>query len=322
MPPGPPRPRCGRASSSPRSLRTPDHSEAPPDHSGSSGASSGEAPNGRRDVPAGRLEALLADLGPSLRRGTALPSAALPSAKTGAITPFRACGLPAIDRLIGGGFPADRLSEVTGPVSSGRTSIALALLARTTVSEGELAAVVDLADAFDPVSAESAGVNLDRILWVRAGGLREALRSVERLLETEGIPVVILDSSEPSPAAARTLTPRTRHTRRPGRLEATIPASAWTRLARSATRTRTTLVALSDRRLTGTQADLVLEMRPAEPRFTGTPPLFERIGLRAVLVRRRGGPVSGEVAGEELSEGSLRERTLDERSTELLIGSR
>ena len=183
-----------------------------------------------------------------------------------------------VDDLIGGGFPVDRLSEISGPGSSGRTSIALGLLARTTRWRGELAAVVDLADAFDPVSAEAAGVDLERVLWARVGNWREALRSTERLLETEGIPLVVLDLGE----------------RRVAFHEATIPLSAWIRLARLTTSTRTTLVLLSDRRLTGSQAELVLELRTPRPRFTGSPPLLEEIGLHAVVVRRRGGLVGDE----------------------------
>jgi len=171
-----------------------------------------------------------------------------------------------------------------GAGSSGRTSVALGLLARTTRGQGALAAVIDLADAFDPISAEHAGVDLDRVLWARVGGWREALRATERLLETEGIPVVVLDLSGLAPGVGAA--------RRPARRQAgaAIPDSAWIRLARLARSTRTALVVLSSSRLTSSQADLVLEMRPARPRFTGFPPLLEEIDLRAVLVRRRGGP--------------------------------
>lgn len=257
MPPGPLRVRRGPAPAPPRIVRPSIHPVAPPNE---------------------RLDALLADLGPSLRRGDAEILS-----QDRVRDRVRACGLPAIDQLIGGGFPTDRLSEITGPASSGRTSVALSLLARTTRQQGELAAVVDLADAFDPVSAEASGVDLDRVLWVRAGGLREALRSVERLLETEGIPVVLLDSCSPG-------------------LEAKPPTSAWIRLSRLANATGTTLLMLSEQRLAGSQAELVLAMRPPRPRFTGTPPLLEEIGLHGVLVRRRGGPVqdtSNDVPGSD-----------------------
>ena len=105
-----------------------------------------------------------------------------------------ATGIPALDQLLGGGFPRGRLSEVTGPLSSGRTSLALSLLAGAT-QRGEIVAAVDGADAFDPASAEDAGVLLDRVLWVRAPRGREALRSAERLLEAHGFALVLLDPS-------------------------------------------------------------------------------------------------------------------------------
>jgi RecA/RadA recombinase len=123
-------------------------------------------------------------------------------------------GLADIDALLDGGFPCGRLSEIAGPPSSGRTSIALALLARTTTEAGELAAVVDRADAFDPASAEAAGVDLERLLWAQVGEWKEALRCAERLIETEGIPLVVLDLGEPpsgqtrSSHAVRAATPK------------------------------------------------------------------------------------------------------------------
>jgi recombination protein RecA len=101
-------------------------------------------------------------------------------------------GIPDLDRLLEGGFPHGRLSEIAGPLSSGRTSLALCLLARATRA-GEMVAVVDAADAFDPASAQAAGARLDRVLWARAPGWREALRSAERLLEAHGFALVLLD---------------------------------------------------------------------------------------------------------------------------------
>jgi hypothetical protein len=305
-----------------------------------------------RDPRADRLAALLADLGPSLRRGSALQPSSFPAADTGSnprlalpaagstpapssaricsdpARPDQTCrpsGWSAVDVLIGGGFPIDRLSEITGPASSGRTSIALGLLARTTRGRGELAAVIDLADAFDPASAEAAGVDLERVLWARVGDWREALRSTERLLETEGIPVVILDlggrisassaslRSAGLPASSASLRSAglsassaslRSSARRAVATETAIPDSAWIRLARLAVSTRTALVTLSDRRLTGSQAEVVLEMRAPRPRFSGSPPLLEEIGLRAVLARRRGEPLAGEASTEgDLSGG-------------------
>jgi len=181
-----------------------------------------------------------------------------------------ATGIPAVDALLQGGFPAGYLCEIAGPPSSGRTSLALSLLAHTTARTGELAAVVDRADSFDPSSAEAAGVDLERVLWARTPSeWRAALRCVERLLQTEGIPLILLEWIQPGP---------------------TIPAAAWTRLVRLAAGTRSALIVLNDQRLTGSQAHMVLEMQPTHPRFTGRPPLLEEIGARARLVRHRTGP--------------------------------
>jgi RecA/RadA recombinase len=121
--------------------------------------------------PSPAIQALLRDLGSNLHRG-ASPSAPLQRFPT---------GLPDIDRLLGGGFPRGRLSEIAGSACCGRTSLALALLARTTAA-GEVVALVDGTDAFDPPSAAAAGADLSRVLWVRTPEVSDALRSSEHLL--------------------------------------------------------------------------------------------------------------------------------------------
>jgi len=75
--------------------------------------------------PDARIEALLRDLGSRLRRGGSHEAARQASGGR-----RHATGLADVDALIGGGFPAGRLCEIAGPLSSGRTSLALALLAR------------------------------------------------------------------------------------------------------------------------------------------------------------------------------------------------
>ncbi|MGP0018339.1 MAG: hypothetical protein ACLPHP_07210 [Candidatus Sulfotelmatobacter sp.] len=76
-------------------------------------------------------------------------------------------GVPAIDALTGG-LPRGCLTELCGPASSGRTTMLLAALAAAT-RRGEFCAVVDASDALDPQSAAAAGVDLERLLWVRCG---------------------------------------------------------------------------------------------------------------------------------------------------------
>src|SRR5580765_2570312 len=74
-------------------------------------------------------------------------------------------GIPALDALTGG-LPRGCLTEICGPASSGRTTLLLAALAAAT-RRGEFCAVVDASDALDPQSAAAAGVDLERLLWVR-----------------------------------------------------------------------------------------------------------------------------------------------------------
>lgn len=211
--------------------------------------------------PSPAIEDLLRDLGSSLRRGAA-PAAALTRCST---------GLPGIDRMLGGGFPRGRLSEITGPACCGRTSLALALLAEATAL-GEVVAVVDGADTFDPPSAAAAGVELRRVLWVRTSERDQALRSSEKLLAAQGFALVLLDLAGG------------------GRTPLGIPASAWSRLRRAAASTNTALVVLADRRMADIFADLTIEMKHAQPHFRGTPSLLESLEARVRLARNRTGP--------------------------------
>src|SRR5947209_1250333 len=76
-------------------------------------------------------------------------------------------GIPVLDTLTGG-LPRGCLTEICGPASSGRTTVLLAALAAAT-RRGEFCALIDASDALHPKSAASAGIDLDRFLWVRCG---------------------------------------------------------------------------------------------------------------------------------------------------------
>lgn len=211
-----------------------------------------------------KIESLLTDLGSRLKRGGGVRE-----------RPSRLpIGHPEVDCLLGGGFPLGALSEISGASSSGRTWLSLALLANTT-RRGELAACVDTADAFDPPSAERLGVDLDRVLWVRAraepgSGTQTALRATERLLQTEGFPLVLLDWTARLPAPT---------------------VASWIRLTRLAAATRAVLLLLSSERLAGPHAEIAVRMEPARARFTGTPALLEELETRMLLVRNRSAPI-------------------------------
>jgi hypothetical protein len=76
-------------------------------------------------------------------------------------------GIPQLD-LLTGGLARGCLTEICGAASSGRTSVLLFALARAT-QRGEVCALVDASDAFDPASGAAAGMEMSRLLWVRCG---------------------------------------------------------------------------------------------------------------------------------------------------------
>ncbi len=243
----------------------------------------------------GALKALLADLGSQIRRGRGLAREAT--------EPLGFCptGIPLLDAQLGGGFPRGRLSELCGAPSSGRTSLAMALLAET-LARGALAAWIDSADAFDPASAaaslaarggsldeewdESGSDALRRLLWVRARTEKEAIRCCERILATEGFELTLFDLAPHAQTQARGRAPRA---------PAAIPDAGWLRLARLAARHRSALVVLSNTPQAGSRAELVLEMRRARARFSGPPPLLDALETTAVLRRHRTRPTGQEV---------------------------
>ena len=237
-----------------------------------SASSASSAPSKRSSA----LEALLVDLGSQIHRGT---SASQRVEETADSLRFCPTGLPALDTCLGGGFPYGRLAEICGAPSSGRTSLALTLLAET-LGRGVLAAWIDLADAFDPASAVAAGSDLEHLLWVRARSEDEALRSCERLLQTQGFELIILDviprQALPGSVAIRDV--------------------SWLRLARLTASTHTVLVVLSNASTTGARAELVLEMRPLAARFVGSPSLLDALETTAVLRRHRKRPIGQEIS--------------------------
>jgi hypothetical protein len=83
-------------------------------------------------------------------------------------------GIAEVDTMLGGGLPLGGVTEIIGPVCSGRSTLALSVLAGVTgqgaAGQGAAAAYVDVSDALDPFSAAAIGVDLGRLLWVRAGG--------------------------------------------------------------------------------------------------------------------------------------------------------
>ena len=95
-------------------------------------------------------------------------------------------GIPQIDALLNGGLPIGAISELTGPESSGRTSLALSFLAELT-REPRVCAWVDASDAFDAESAAASGLSLRQLLWVRCQPRNVFNRTTSNRASTNGI---------------------------------------------------------------------------------------------------------------------------------------
>jgi recombination protein RecA len=100
-----------------------------------------------------------------------IPSALSPAPKV--LRPTSPTGIPAIDDLLRGGFPVGALTEVVGPECSGRTSLALSFLAQLTHA-GKVCAWIDVSNSLRPESVAAAGVDLQRLLWVRCGATHQS----------------------------------------------------------------------------------------------------------------------------------------------------
>lgn len=84
----------------------------------------------------------------------------------------------ALDCGLAGGLPRGQVSEVVGPASSGRTSVAWAALAAAT-RRGESVALIDTFDRFDPPTAHASGLDLARLLWVRGQAISKTSGAID-----------------------------------------------------------------------------------------------------------------------------------------------
>ncbi|WP_131999565.1 recombinase RecA [Acidipila rosea] len=103
-----------------------------------------------------------------------LPSALTPRARV--VRPTTPTGIDAVDGLLEGGLPVGALTEIVGPESSGRTSLALSSIAQLTAA-GKVCAWVDVGDMLKPECAAAAGIALPYLLWVRCGIFRESVHT-------------------------------------------------------------------------------------------------------------------------------------------------
>jgi RecA/RadA recombinase len=109
----------------------------------------------------------------------------------------------AFDRLLGGGLPRGCLVELVGRGSCGRFAALLAALTAVT-DTGQAAVLVDQGDQLDPQAAAAAGLDLERLLWLRPRSLPETLAAAELLVST-GFPLVAVDLGLPPVRGRSTL---------------------------------------------------------------------------------------------------------------------
>ncbi len=103
-------------------------------------------------------------------------------------------GSIALDRALGiGGVPKGRIVEIYGPESSGKTTIALHVVAQAQ-KKGGTAAFIDVEHALDPVYAANLGVDIDSLLVSQPDTGEQALEITEALVRSGAIEVVVIDS--------------------------------------------------------------------------------------------------------------------------------
>jgi recombination protein RecA len=103
-------------------------------------------------------------------------------------------GSVALDVALGvGGLPRGRITEIYGPESSGKTTVALHVIAEAQKAGG-VAAFVDAEHALDPVYARALGVDIDNLLISQPGTGEQALEITETLVRSGAVDVVVVDS--------------------------------------------------------------------------------------------------------------------------------
>jgi len=137
------------------------------------------------------LEHALADLdkqfgkGAVMKMGSDAVSRDIPVIPTGCLTLDYALGV--------GGIPRGRIVEIYGPESSGKTTVALHVVAEAQRAGG-IAAFVDAEHALDPLYAKKLGVNIDELYVSQPDTGEQALEIAEALVRSGALDVVVIDS--------------------------------------------------------------------------------------------------------------------------------
>lgn len=169
-----------------------------------------------------------------------------------------------------GAIPRGALTEISGPASSGRTSVLCSLLAAATAND-EYCALIDAENTFYPASAAEAGVQLSQVLWVRCGSnIDHTIRAADLLAQAGGFGLVAIDLGGV-----------------PVKIVHRLPLVVWFRLRHAVQNTRTALVSVAQRVHAHSCSELKIQLERDGAIWRGKLPgrFLEGIRTRAQNVR-------------------------------------
>ena len=190
----------------------------------------------------------------------------------------------ALDAVLHGGLPRGELSEVAGARSSGRTTLLLQVMAAAT-RRGEIAALVDTFDRLDLASVVAAGIDLDRLLWIRGEAssppdraIERALKALNLVLQSGGFGVAAIDLADAPLSALNRL-----------------PFTTWMRVQRTIEGSETACLIVGPHPIARSAGGVTLSLGGAQPHGRAT--RIAAVALPASMSRcascRRGGGSRG-----------------------------
>jgi len=162
-------------------------------------------------------------------------------------------GVAVIDGPLGGGLRRGQLSEIVGPRSSGRTTLLCQTFAAAT-ARGEVVALIDTCDRFDPAAAARTGIDLSRLLWIRErGDAARALKAANLVVQAGGLGIVAFDLADVPALAIRQ-----------------FPYTTWMRLSRVIEGSQSALVLIGADRIARSSRGATIALAESRVRWSGT----------------------------------------------------
>jgi len=151
---------------------------------------SGEAVKMATESKGKAIESALSQIEKKFGKGSIMRLGERPEEEIGAIS----TNCLSLDAAIGiGGVPRGRIIEIYGPESSGKTTLALQVVAQAQKGGG-IAAYIDAEHAMDPEYAGKLGVNIDELLISQPDSGEQALEIAETLVRSNSVDVIVIDS--------------------------------------------------------------------------------------------------------------------------------